>query len=194
MRLLVAIPKTADFSVLVIKQAKLGMPSCSVIGRLIGSHASPVVTIRIKVGNALPFGVARTGKYCSSWILVGTWEPEMVSTRPLLRKFAFVTLSAQAEGLLDCSRWLSAAIPPDRNHKCATDPGGVAEILASLQDARIPRLLTRGLRSAATPGYPLPTLRVGRSERTNDQSSATRRTGRNDCQPRRHAGFAAAHG
>jgi hypothetical protein len=90
----------------------------------------------------------------------------MVSTRPLLRKFAFVTLSAQAEGLLDCIRWLSAAIPPDRNHKCATDPGGVAEILASLQDARIPRLPTRGLRSAATPGYSLPTLRVGRSERT----------------------------
>src|SRR5690348_8818789 len=124
MRLLVAIPKTADFSILVIKQAKLGMPSCSVIGRLIDSHASPVVTTRIKVGSALPFGIARTGKYCSSWILVGTWEPEMVSKPPLLRKFAFVTPSAQAEGLPDCSRWLSAAIPPDRNRKCATTPEG----------------------------------------------------------------------
>src|SRR5690349_10254460 len=124
MRLLVAIPKTADFSILVIKQAKLGMPSCSVIGRLIDSHASPVVTTRIKVGNALPFGIARTGKYCSSWILVGTWEPEMVSKPPLLRKFAFVTPSAQAEGLPDCSRWLSAAIPPDRHRKCATTPEG----------------------------------------------------------------------
>ncbi len=28
----------------------------------------------------------------------------------------------------------------------------------------------------------------------NDPSSATRRTGRVDCKPRRHAGFAAAHG
>jgi hypothetical protein len=28
----------------------------------------------------------------------------------------------------------------------------------------------------------------------NDPSSATRRTGRNDCKPRRPAGFAAAHG
>jgi len=28
----------------------------------------------------------------------------------------------------------------------------------------------------------------------NDPSSATRRTGRNDCKPQRHAGFAAAHG
>jgi hypothetical protein len=32
------------------------------------------------------------------------------------------------------------------------------------------------------------------SRRQNDPSSATRHTGRNDCQPRRHAGFAAAHG
>ena len=32
------------------------------------------------------------------------------------------------------------------------------------------------------------------SKPPNDPSSATRRTGREDCQPRRHAGFAAAHG
>ena len=29
---------------------------------------------------------------------------------------------------------------------------------------------------------------------SNDPSSATRHAGRNDCKPRRHAGFAAAHG
>jgi hypothetical protein len=32
------------------------------------------------------------------------------------------------------------------------------------------------------------------AERHNDTSSATRRTGRNNCKPRRPAGFAAAHG
>jgi hypothetical protein len=33
-----------------------------------------------------------------------------------------------------------------------------------------------------------------RRRRPNDPSSATRHSGRNDCKPRRHAGFAAAHG
>jgi hypothetical protein len=32
------------------------------------------------------------------------------------------------------------------------------------------------------------------ARRPNDPSSATRPTGRYDCKPRRHAGFAAAHG
>ena len=35
---------------------------------------------------------------------------------------------------------------------------------------------------------------VGVAMRSNDPSSATRRTGGNACQPRHHAGFAAAHG
>src|SRR5690348_14763709 len=95
----------------------------------------------------------------------------MVSTHPLLRKFAFVTLSAQAEGLPDCTVVERSDTTGSQSQMC-NDPGRGRTILASLQDARIPRLLTRGLRCAATPGYSLPTLRVGRSERTRLVSGA----------------------
>ena len=38
------------------------------------------------------------------------------------------------------------------------------------------------------------TMVKAQTKTPNDPSSATRRTGRVDCKPRRHAGFAAAHG
>jgi hypothetical protein len=86
------------------------------------------------------------------------------SARPRQRKFGFVTPSAQAEGLPESSRGSSAAkrsdTPGPMIQKSPADPGGVAEFWHPFRMHRSYRLPTGGLRSAATPGYSLPTLRV----------------------------------
>src|SRR5690242_17637351 len=57
-------------------------------------------------------------------------------------------------------RRLSAATPSDRSRNGPADPGGVAPFWHPFGMHRSYRRPTRGLRSAATPGYSLPTLRV----------------------------------